>query len=99
MSQKINGNYICSCLDESLRVMGLTLDEFVPMCLIFTASLLTNNMIFGFIGMGLFYSAVKSLKKGQGAAIIFILFYRNTTHDISKILFSSFPESSKRIWW
>lgn len=99
MSQNINHDYICSCLDESTRVMGLTLDEFIPLFLIFVIGMLTNSFVLSFIGMMIMYAVMKRLKKGQGASILLILLYKNTYGSLSKTLFKEFPEPTKRLWW
>ena len=98
MSHQINNDYICSCLDESFRVMGLTLDEFIPLTVIFIGGLITNNLFIGFILMALVYTGLKSLKKGQGAAILLVLLYIKSDKNLIKSLFKNFPLPYK-IWW
>lgn len=99
MSQKINHDYICSCLDESIRIMGLTIDEFVPAFLIFFIAFFSRHILLGFVLMGIFLASIKKLKKGYGTLILWILLYKNSPSFLSEILFKDFPLPSRKLWW
>jgi len=99
MSQSINQYVICACLDESFRIAGLTLDEFVPMIFLLLMGFLTRGLgvttliaIFWIIGL-------RSLKRGKGPAALLLMVYRHTSPSIGRALFPSFPASTQKYWW
>lgn len=99
MSREINQYVICSCLDGDWRIMGLTLDELIPMLLFCLIGFLAKILMIMLVLAGAWYYGLRLLKKGQGSAALLLLFYRHASPEMAKSLFRAFPSYTKRYWW
>lgn len=98
MSENMDKYIIFKYLDEEKRILGLPLDEFIPI-----ASLITFGFIAKFLLLGIFLSAalfgfMRSLKKNRGRCALLSIIYWNGNDSVGKTLFPSFPASSDRYW-
>ena len=99
MSQPLNQYVICTCLDESFRIAGLTLDEFIPIVFLLLMGFLTRGLGIAIIAALFWVIGLRSLKRGKGSAVLLLMLYRHTSPEVGGILFPSFPPSTQKYWW
>lgn len=85
-------------LDEEKRIVGLTLDEFIPILLVFIIAFLAKLLLVGILVAAAIFSVMRSIKKKRGRCALLSLIYWNSNKSVGKLLFSAFPPSSKRYW-
>lgn len=93
-----NPHHICRALDERMTIMGLGLDEFFPLVLIFVLSFVTNTLLIGLVIMVLVFAGLKHLKR-RGAWMLWVFLFRHSTVQLGQLLLPGCPSATIRHWW
>ncbi len=83
-------------LDEQRRLLGLALDECIPMIGLFVVCFFMKAMIIGLMLMALWLVLMRALKRGRGSAALFITWYWHMAGSAQ--LFRGLPNSTQRVW-
>jgi conjugal transfer pilus assembly protein TraL len=87
---------ICKYLDEQYRIIGLPLDEFIPLAIILVMSFLFKLLIVGILLMVVCWRLMRHFKKGMGSAALLVSIYWHMCG--SQAAFRALPDSTKRYW-
>lgn len=98
MSDASDQYVIFKYLDEERRILGLPLDEFIPITLLIIFGFMTKLLIVGILASGLLFAFMRNLKKNRGRCALLSLIYWNGNESAGKTLFPSFPPSAERYW-
>ena len=98
--RETTNHHICRALDERIRLVGLTPDEFVPIALIFVVSFITGLFIYGMVLMALVFFAFRKIKskKGQPWAL-WVFAYRHSTRGVAHAVFPDAVSPTIAYWW
>lgn len=85
-------------LDEEEKIMGLPVDEFIPVSLILLFSFICKILFVGLVLSFLTVKLMRHFKHNQGRGFLFIVCYWNLNAEVGKALFSSFPSATERYY-
>lgn len=85
-------------LDEEKRIVGLTIDEVIPVGFVLIMAFLLKILLLGILMAAALFSLVRHLKKNRGRCALLSVIYWNTNETVGKMIFHSFPPASKRYW-
>lgn len=89
---------ICKLLDNQIRVIGLPLDEFIPIAIVVVAAFILKIAVWGVILGAVLLIALRSAKKGQGTGWLFNKFFWYAPAVIFKTFLLKTPPSLMRHW-
>ena len=90
--------YICHLIDQQMRIVGLPVDEAVPIAVIMGLGFLFGQLVFALLAAIGFWALIRHLKKGQGSSFLFNALYWFLPGDIMSAVFKKLPSSSIRYW-
>ena len=85
-------------LDEEKRLVGLPIDEVIPIGLVLIIAFLMKMLLVGILLAAAIFGAIRGLKKNRGRCALLSIIYWNGNDLVGKTIFRSFPPSSKRYW-
>lgn len=85
-------------LDEPRRVIGMTLDEGVPMIALFILGFLIHFPVAGLIASAGAVALIKWVKRGQGTYFLLNICYWHSIHWVSRGVLIKIPPAEKRFW-
>lgn len=85
-------------LDEEKRIVGLTIDEVIPIGLALMIAFLMKVLLIGILMAAAIFSLVRRLKKNRGRCALLSVIYWNGNESVGKMIFHSFPPAVKRYW-
>ena len=83
-------------LDEEEKIIGLPIDEFIPVACILGLCFIGKMLLTGAIIAFLTLKIMRQLKQSQGKGFLFILLYWHGSEWVGKTLFHAFPKSTER---
>lgn len=89
---------ICKLLDDQIRIIGLPLDEFIPVASIMLLAFILKMAIWGVIGGGIILMLVRIAKRGHGSGWLFYKIFWYAPAVIFKAFLFKTPASSLRHW-
>lgn len=98
MSDEMDKYIILKYLDEERRILGLPIDEFIPITVIIVFGFIAKFLMLGILLSAVLFASVRSIKKNRGRCALMALIYWNGNESVGKTLFRSFPKSSDRYW-
>ena len=96
MSNKRDLYLVPKTLDAPARVLGLSLDEFIPALLLGGFFCLLGKLILAMIVSAVVVVLVKGLKRGQGSSWLLNLCYWYFPHCLMQGILRSTPPSQQR---
>lgn len=92
-----NAKYIMlQYLDEEEKIIGLPIDEFIPVACILVLCFVCKMLLTGTIIAFFVIKIMRHLKQSQGKRFLFILVYWHGSDWVGKTIFQSFPKSTER---
>lgn len=85
-------------IDEPARIVGLTIDEALPIIAVLGLALIFGAMVTGFLIAASFYCLMQSIKKGQGSGWLLCLMYWRLPHWVSRCFLKTMPPSHQRFF-
>lgn len=83
-------------LDEEEKIIGLPIDEFIPVACILVLSFFCKILLTGVIISFCFVKIMRRLKQNKGKGFLYILAYWHGNELVGKVIFPSFPKSTDR---
>ncbi len=83
-------------LDEEEKIIGLPIDEFIPVACILVLSFFCKCLLTGVIIAFFTARIMRHFKQSRGKGFLFITAYWHGNELIGKIIFPSFPKSTDR---
>jgi len=90
-------HHICRALDAKNRILGMTLDEAIPMLSLFSLALISNHLLFGLMAMFVIFGLLRVLKKG-GEWRLWMRLYRCATRDLASVFLPGTTSPTCRYW-
>lgn len=91
-----NKYIIFKYLDEETRIVGLPLDEFIPVVIFIAFGFLSKLLMFGILCAALTVLFLKKLKRSRGKSALLAILYWHGNESVGKTIFPSFPKSTDR---
>lgn len=98
MMKETDEHQICRALDERMTIMGLGLEEFIPLFGVFLLSFLTHTLLVGMVLMVLVFAGFKHLKR-RGAWVLWVYIFRHSTDQLGRLVLPGCPSPTIRHWW
>lgn len=83
-------------LDEQRRLIGLALDECIPMLMFLVLGFCLRQIMVSIILMMGWFVLIRILKKGKGSAALLVTLYWHMVG--SPYCFQGLPDSTQRVW-
>lgn len=87
---------ILKFLDEEDKIMGLPIDEFIPILIIIITGFLCKFLLEAVLLAFLTMRFMRKIKRSKGKGFLFILAYWHGNEAVGKRLFPSFPKATER---
>jgi len=85
-------------LNQPRRIMGCTMDEFVPATIAVLTGLFTSWLFSSLLLAGMWVFTIKFLKSKYGAAFLMVGLYWHTSSALSRNAFPETPPSEYKFW-
>lgn len=85
-------------LTEQRRVIGLPLDEVIPVSVIVLWCIWINKPLFGFIIAGIIWFLLRKVKRGKGSRWLYNMMYWYLPTELFRVVFRHIPASNFRQW-
>ncbi|KAA5971654.1 MULTISPECIES: type IV conjugative transfer system protein TraL [Pantoea] len=85
-------------LSEQLRVLGLPLDELIPVIPVLAWGFWTHRQLFGLMAACAVWFAIRSAKRGRGSMWLYNVMYWYLPGLRAGTVFRMIPDSSFRQW-
>jgi len=89
---------VCKTLDQPLRLIGLTLDEFIPAAILFSVFFGLGKVLTSLVVSFLSVIIIRVMKKGQGSSWILNWCYWTLPLVMTRLIFQHTPGSHQREW-